>query len=358
MKVFFDHSIFTLQKYGGVSNYVVNLVENFSKEINPLIISFFYKNYKLKESKFSDKYVFYKKVGPLIGLVNKINRTYFRYRINTGKPDIIHQTYFNEEKFYSTKAKLFITEYDLIKEKLYKKKFETQINFKKKLFQKSDHIICISHNTKKDLQEEYSIDESKISVTHLAVNKHQNFREKKLNLRPFILYVGFRQRYKNFENAIRAYASSRKIKSDFDFVCFGGGSFNQKEKDLFNELSIDKSRVHFFDGDELDLNYFYHKARLFIFPSFYEGFGLPLLEAMNMNCPVLCSNRSCFPEITNGAASLFDPSNIDSINFELEKLIFDDQLLNDLKKKGQENLKNYSWKKCANETEQIYKKII
>ena len=85
---------------------------------------------------------------------------------------------------------------------------------------------------------------------------------------------------------------------------------------------------------------------------------MPLLEAMNMECPVICSNTSCFSEITNNAALLFDPKNIESLKYELEKLIYDDQLLLDLKNKGNNNLKNYSWKKCANETEQLYKKII
>ena len=96
---------------------------------------------------------------------------------------------------------------------------------------------------------------------------------------------------------------------------------------------LDRSRIHYFEGDQLDLNYFYHKARIFIFPSLYEGFGIPLLEAMNMECPVICSDSSCFPEIVNDAAILFDPTDIESLEFKMEKLIYDDQLLLNLKKK-------------------------
>ena len=77
-----------------------------------------------------------------------------------------------------------------------------------------------------------------------------------------------------------------------------------------------------------------------------------------MECPVICSNTSCFSEVTNKAAILFDPTDVESIKFEMEKLIFNDQLLLDLKKRGNENLNKYSWKKCANETELLYKKII
>jgi len=358
MKVFFDYTIFTLQRFGGISNYIVNLAKNFSDQVHPSIISLFHKNHYLKNSKLSDKLFFYKKVGSLIKYVNRANKIYFNYQLKNQKPDIIHLTYFNEENFNNSKSKTVITEYDLIKEKFYAERYKDQIRYKKILFGKVDQIICISNNTKKDLQQEYSIEDSKISVIHLAVNKDKSFRERSLNIRPFILYVGSRQRYKNFINAIKAYSRSTKLKLNFDFVCFGGGNFLKTEEIIFRDLSIDRSHIHYFEGDELDLNYFYHKAQLFIFPSLYEGFGLPLLEAMNMECPIICSNTSCFSEIVNNAAILFDPTDIESIQFKMEKLIYDQQLLIDLTKRGNKNLNNYSWKKCAEETEQLYKKIV
>ena len=358
MKVFFDYSIFTLQRFGGVSNYIVNLVENFSDQVDPSIVSLFYKNHYLKNCNFGDKLFFYNRAGPLIKYINKFNKIYFNHRLRKKNPNIIHLTYFNEKNFYASKAKVVITEYDLIKEKFYSEKYQDQIEYKRKLFEKVDQIICISNNTKKDLQHEYSIDASKISVVHLAVNKNKNFRERSLNIRPFILYVGSRQRYKNFNNTIKAYARSSRLKSNFDFVCFGGGNFLKTEEDLFKNLSLDRSRIHYFEGNQLDLNYFYHKARIFIFPSLYEGFGIPLLEAMNMECPVICSDSSCFPEIVDDAAIFFDPTDIESIKFQMEKSIYDDRLLLNLKKKGNNNLNNYSWKKCAEETEKLYKKII
>ena len=89
MKVFFDYSIFTLQSFGGVSKYTVNLVENFSDQVDPLIISPFYKNYYLKNCSFADKIIFYNKAGPLIKYVNKFNKIYFNYKLRTKKPDII-----------------------------------------------------------------------------------------------------------------------------------------------------------------------------------------------------------------------------------------------------------------------------
>jgi len=358
MKVFFDYTIFTLQRFGGISNYIINLAKNFSEQVDPSVVSLFYKNHYLKNSNLAGKLFFYKKVGSLIKYINKANKMYFNYQLKNKKPDIIHLTYFNDENFYTTRSRTVITEYDLIKEKFYNEKFRDQIKYKKKLFEKVDQIICISNNTKTDLQQEYSIEASKISVVHLAVSRDKSFRERSLNIRPFILYVGSRQRYKNFINAIKAYARSSKLKSNFDFVCFGGGKFLRDEENIFRDHSIDRNRIHYFEGDELDLNYFYHKAQIFIFPSLYEGFGLPLLEAMNMECPVICSNTSCFSEIVNDAAILFDPTDIESLQFKMEKLVYDEQLLLNLKIKGNKNLNKYSWKKCADETEQLYQKII
>ena len=149
MKVFFDYAIFTLQRFGGVSNYIVNLVENFSDQVDPKIISLFYKNYYLKNSNFADKLIFYKRIGSLIKYINKANKIYFDYKLKKKKPDIIHLTYFNEQNFYTSKAKKVITEYDLIKEKFYAEKYQDQIEYKKKLFEKLDQIICISQQYKK-----------------------------------------------------------------------------------------------------------------------------------------------------------------------------------------------------------------
>ena len=301
---------------------------------------------------------FYNRVGPLINVINKLNKIYFNYKLSLENPEIIHQTYFNEKNIYPKKSKIVVTEYDLIKEKFYRESYKDQIDYKKKLFDQVDQIICISNNTKKDLQEQYSIDSSKISVTHLSVNKNKEYRKRLLNLRPFILFVGQRLRYKNFINLIKAYSTSSKINQNFDIVCFGGGNFLKEEKKLFNDLSIDKNNIHYFEGDRLDLNYFYKTARLFIFPSLYEGFGLPLLEAMNMQCPVICSNTSCFFEVVNDAALFFDPKNVESIASSIEDNIYNDQLLKNLVIKGSNNLDKFSWKKCADETEKIYSKII
>ena len=121
MKVFFDYAIFTLQRFGGVSNYIVNLVENFSDQVDPLIISLFYKNHYLKNSNFADKLIFYNRVGSLVKYVNRANKIYFDYKLKNKNPDIIHLTYFNEKNFYASKAKkMGLVDHVVEKNKLHK----------------------------------------------------------------------------------------------------------------------------------------------------------------------------------------------------------------------------------------------
>ena len=357
MRVYFDYSVFTLQKYGGISKYILNLVDNFSNNVDPLIISPFYKNIELKNSKKAKRFFCYNKLGFLHKASNGFNKFYLNYLIKKNNPDVLHYTYFNEKNLYESKSKTIVTEYDLIKEIFYKDIYSDQIEFKKKLFDKTDHIICISNNTKEDILQYYNLKNKNISVIHLAVDKKKSFNHKKINIKPFILFVGSRGRYKNFYNTIKAYSQSTALKRDFDFVCFGGGKFSRSEIKLFNELKINENNIHFFCGDEKDLNFFYKNARIFIFPSLYEGFGLPLLEAMNMECPVICSNTSSFPEVVNDAAIQFDPKNIDEIQSIIEETIYKDDVLKKLINKGNINLSKYSWKNCANETEEIYKKL-
>ena len=129
MKVFFDHQVFMEQSFGGVSNYFINLTNNFSNTINPLIVSPIYKNNFLKDSKYAHKFLYLKKTGLLHKFFQKFNSFYFERYSKAQKPHLVHYTYFNEKIFYNLDIPMVITEYDLIKEKYYKDEFKDQINF-------------------------------------------------------------------------------------------------------------------------------------------------------------------------------------------------------------------------------------
>jgi glycosyltransferase involved in cell wall biosynthesis len=112
------------------------------------------------------------------------------------------------------------------------------------------------------------------------------------------------------------------------------------------------------NGDDVKLAGYYKHASLFVYPSLYEGFGLPSLEAMSYGCPVACSNSSCFPEILDDAAHFFDPYSVESIKNSIISLLYNDKLRSSLILKGLNQVKKFSWEKCGRETYEVYKNVL
>lgn len=222
-----------------------------------------------------------------------------------------------------------------------------------------DHIICISENTKKDLIDIYSIKENKISVIYLGVS---DIKEKKNEIfitkpkKPYLLFVGHRKRYKNFLRFLKAFSLSANLIKDFDIVCFGKQNFDGEELILIEELKL-KKNIHLVSGDDDKLNYYYKNADLFVFPSLYEGFGIPLLEAMKNGCPVCCSETSSLKEIGADAVEFFTPENEESILNSLNKVLYSNQYRSQLIENGFKKVSKFTWNNCANKTLELYKKI-
>ncbi len=237
-------------------------------------------------------------------------------------------------------------------------KSDKTIEHKKLALKRADHIICISRNTQKDLIKIQNIDINKTSVVHLGFSfktEHQNFMV--AGIKPYILFVGLRNGYKNFSNFVKAYSSSKLIYNNFKIVCFGGGKFDIEEMRLFEEFKISNDLIVQLSGDDIILKKYYSNASVVIYPSLYEGFGIPPLEAMACGCPVVCSNSSSLPEVVGDAAHLFDPTSIESIKYALEMTLFNNDVREKLILKGFKRIKSFSWEKCAKETYEIYKKV-
>ena len=228
---------------------------------------------------------------------NYINSQFTNIYSRFQKPNIFHFTYFSEKNFIKKKMPIVVTVYDLIHEK-YPGSYKYNQNLKKEYLKIADHIICISHNTKKDLLKYYDIDEKKTSVIHLGVEENKsNIIFKNENEKPYILFVGERKKYKNFLKFISAFSLSNYLKNNFQIICFGGGNFTQKEIDFFKSKNIEINSIKQIGGDDDHLDFYYKNASLFIFPSLYEGFGLPILEAISKKCPIVCSDIEIFREI-------------------------------------------------------------
>ncbi|GMR05490.1 MAG: glycosyltransferase family 1 protein [Gammaproteobacteria bacterium] len=280
-------------------------------------------------------------------------------------PDIIHETYFSRYINWSRKALHVVTVYDMIHE-LFPDNFPGKLQVieqKKAAVEKADRVICISENTKNDLLKLYDIPEEKVSVVHLGFEMQISdvkMPQKKAGYddMKYLLYVGERHGYKNFTKFLQAYAASSFLRENFMVVCFGGGPFKACENERFLELKLSSKQIKQIAGGDQLLAKYYQDAELFVFPSLYEGFGIPLLEAMSNNCPVACSHAGSIPEIAGTAAAFFDPEDADSIRDVIEKIIQSNDLLTDLRQKGAKRIHSFSWEKCARVTLNVYEQSL
>lgn len=236
--------------------------------------------------------------------------------------------------------------------------------------EKADAIITISKNSKEDLIKHYGCDPQKIHVTLLAGDEHfkpcdnyerkEAVRKKYRLQKPFILNVGTVEPRKNVLGLIKAYLTlPEKIQTEFELVIAGGKGW--LNSDIFDFIKKNKleNKVRFLGFvDDEDLPIIYNLAKIFVYPSFYEGFGLPVIEAMSGGCPVICSNISSMPEIGKEAAELINPHDFHQIGQSLKTLLKDEKKLGKMKEKGLKHAKNFSWKKCARQTLDIYEKLL
>ena len=370
MRILYDYQIFMEQVYGGPSRYFLNIIKEISKKEKVKVCAPIYINDHLsdlpKNQIFGQKFssFIFNKIPYNIGnnylkkLINKFNKLYLNKFQNNFKPNLLHRTYFEN---YKTNLPVVLTVYDLIHEKfqeLYQK--EKYYRPKKGAIERADEIICISKNTLKDLNYYYDLKNKKTSVIYLGkeLNDKKISKNIFLNKKNYLLYVGKRSGYKNFKNFIHAYSLSNKLKKNFKIHCFGGGTFQKNELHMFKELKINESEIEHFDGDDSILINLYKNASALVYPSRYEGFGLPLLEAMSFKCPVICSNKSSIPEVGGNAVEYFDPENVENIMDVICSTVFSNSKIENLKILGTERSKLFNWNKCASETIDVYKRII
>ena len=368
MKIAYDHQIFSGQKYGGISKYYSQLINNISKTDNRVrIFSPIHRNFYIQSLPKGvvkgikvNGYPF-GRVGDR--LVTEVNRILLKPLLSSYKPDIVHETFYSKYRSGPPKVPTVITVYDMIHElfDFYQPPYHRGWTEKSISINRADHIICISENTKRDLMSLFNIEESNISVTHLAFEKSQVANEidqNKLNVKPYLLYVGWREWYKNFKTFLTSFASSNKLMADFDVVAFGGGDLTTDHKKLIKDLGFSDGQVRQLEGDDDLLAQYYSSAQAFVHPSLYEGFGLTPIEAMSYNCPVVSSNTSSMPEVIGNAAEYFNPESIDSMRQAIENVVYSTSRSEELIKAGKTRCKKFSWERCTNETINVYQKLI
>jgi len=330
MKVLYDHQLITWQKYGGISRYFYELMRN-SKGLFEYDVSGIYcENEYVRQLRLHKEFPIKTSFKGKNRLIKYINRLNSKRKIKREKYDIIHPCS-NDPYFLDiiSKVPLSIAAY----RDIYKKA------------PKFDYGSAIA-NESSLLEENITSQENIVTLQ----SSSQNFEKQ-----DYILFTGQRRGYKNFDRFVEA-VSPLLILYDIRLICTGY-PFTKDESALLRKHKIDDRTISRF-VPENELQDIYSGAILFVFPSLYEGFGFPILEAFASGCPVILSNTSCFPEIAEDAAVYFDPYSVLDIRQKIENVLLDVSLQSVVIKKGFEQVKKFSWRKTAEQTYQLYSRVL
>ena len=351
MRVYYDFQILTSQKYGGVSRYFAELYPRMRAMGVDARLSclrsvnyYFRDQFKMHEP---TKNFFTLK---FVAVINRVNAL-----IKMRNCDIIHPTYYAPYMLGHYNGKLIVSLHDMIAEKF--NTSEREIERKRRMFYAADHIISVSQNSKNDALDIYpDIEPDKISVIHQGSSIPETEAEGDKPIgRPYVLFVGTRNAYKNFKRFAEAMRPILEAYPELCVFCVGSTPINDEELGSASKL---RSRfIHKVLTDD-EVRQAYAHAECFVFPSYYEGFGLPILEAFSCNCPLVCSNVTSLPEIAGDSAEYFDPMDKDDITSAILRVIEDENLRKTLRISGRERLKLFSWDKNAAETLACYKRVL
>lgn len=236
---------------------------------------------------------------------------------------------------------------------------------------KADKIITVSNHTKNDLIKYFKTPEEKIKVIYEGISKDFTniTEEEKKNsiiknkygiIKPYLLYVGVWRNHKNVVNLIKAFSILiNKYKLDLQLVIGGEEDpYYPEVRRVWQKLGLEKRLVIPGLIAQKELPFFYNLASVFVFPSFYEGFGLVGLEAMSCGVPVASSKNGSLPEVLGNAANFFNPSDPEDMAEKIKSILENSELRNQLIERGFKQVQKYSWRKCAEKTLEIYQEII
>ena len=289
----------------------------------------------------------------------ELNRKYSIKLIESGNYDVFHPTYFFWYFLDYIKSKPFVlTIHDLTPEHFFENKNDTQIQARNILIEKAAHITVNSKYTRDDVMDYYKVPESRISIIYRGAPSVIPFSKEKTIPFDYILYVGARTEcYKNFFPMLKHLRPFFEKHESFKLICTGV-AFSQKEKEVLKEYGLENRVINQFCTREGLMN-LYSNAFCFIYPSKSEGFGLPILEAYQADCPVLLNNASCFPEIAGDAAVFFEINDKESnLSDQLEQLLaMSSEGKELLLSKQRERLLKYSWEDSSRKLADVYKLV-
>jgi glycosyltransferase involved in cell wall biosynthesis len=360
MKILYDYQVF-IHNYGGASRYFTEVLAQLREQsdLDTDIALLFTQNIHLRDKKIYTSlghYLPFKYKFSIARILDKINQLAAIIQLKIGHYDLFHPT-LNDPYFlnYLNGKPYVITVHDMIYELGFLSKVpQKDLDDKRKLVQHAAKIVAVSHNTKNDLIRLLDVPEEKIEViyhatTFVAQSKGQIAQK-------YILFTGNRSLYKNFDRFLEAVTPLLWADNDL-YIRLTGAVLTLAEQEKIIQLRLtDKIIVESFVAEER-LMTLYSNALCFVYPSLYEGFGIPLLEAFACECPIAISQTSCFPEVAADAALYFDPYDVADMRSKIQQLIENQSLRNQLISKGTQRLKAFSWEQTARQHEVLYKSL-
>lgn len=356
MNLVLDNIIFALQRAGGISVYWYELLRRMQRdkctfqmiEHQRAVSNIFRKQLDFDRAMLIDD-------RPLPAWLSR----YFAYPVERGEQFLYHSSYYRRPRLAS--ATNVVTVYDFTYER-FRRGVPRWVHSmqKKAAASAANGIICISESTKRDLLCFYpEIPESRIRVIYLGASElyrplesaDRRLLPSEVMDAPFVLFVGGRDSYKNFRLALESVAAL----PDYWLVSVGGGELKPAEVELSQKL-LPGRHMHVPMADNERLNLFYNCAHALLYPSGYEGFGIPIIEAMAAGCPVIAANVSAIPEACGNAGALVDEFRQDAFADQILKLE-NAEFRSSMISKGYMQAKRFSWENCYLETLSFYEKI-
>ncbi|TKC12895.1 glycosyltransferase family 4 protein [Pedobacter polaris] len=371
MKILFDGQIFSMQKFGGISRYFTELIYELNQSQNhqatcPIILT---KNIHYNE-KIAKGMSFMERLK-LIAMFKFSEKRRNRYAARQNRKNIVNAlackqfdlfvpTYYDPYFLPLIGDKPYVLNvYDLIHEifPTYFKSDDLALNHKAELIEKATKIIAISSSTKKDILKFYpNTPSEKIEVVHLAGSIDATSILDLDLPKSYILFVGNRAHYKNFDFFFKAIAPILKEQSALYLVCAGGNEFSAEELALICSHGVAEQVIQR-NFKDVELATYYVNAQCFVFPSVYEGFGIPVLESMSCGCPVVLANHSSFPEVAGDAGIYFELEDEVDLRTKVSAILANDELREEFKQKGLAQCEKFSWEKTAKECISIFNSI-
>lgn len=367
VRIYYDHQLTSLQDAGGASRYhyeLLRFLDGVPEVQTTTFLGFdstVYPYLQLASSK-----------TKVLGFRGPLRKGAKRYVVNEalanavapfyGKFDIYHPSHHRMLPFVSAR-RLVVTHHDCIYERFPVFRFTKEVlRAKKKLFATADLIICISESSRADLFHYYDVNPAKTRVVHEGYTRLPRSPEAAGDLaglvrRAYILYVSGRSLYKNFRGFLQAFRDTR-LHESMDLLVLGGGPLTEDEREFIAKLGIGDAIVAIPLVDDGLLAEAYAGARLLAYPSLFEGFGLPPLEAMYLGCPVLACNTSSLPEICGEAPFYFEKDEPDSLRDALLRAVWDEHSRAAAIQCGREVAAGYSWEACGEQTLALYREVL